>query len=318
VKSIHQVRATSSSIPTGKKSRGVINNASIAELLAIEAETAKQPLQKALRRASRRAFLWPDEAAQLFVEGRSLEDELAGVGPHLSRIIRHWIVNPPLIPDPPNLRADFLTLPQARSILANTPSWARRLKGDLQMHTEWSDGSGSIEQMAEAAAERGYEYIAITDHSKGLKIAGGIDEGKLLQQAAEIEHVNEMLAEKPLRLLAFAGLWDKWINQQPEAIESCSILTTTANSLLSVRMTGIRSCIETIRLPGLALIIPAPTDRFFAQEGMSHRHLRDCRASRNASLTATAPILPQRSKDACGWPLSDADVLPELAESERC
>jgi histidinol phosphatase-like PHP family hydrolase len=51
--------------------------------------------------------------------------------------------------------------------------------------------------MAEAAAERDYEYIAITDHSKGLKIAGGIDEAQLLQQAAEIEHVNEMLAEKP-------------------------------------------------------------------------------------------------------------------------
>jgi histidinol phosphatase-like PHP family hydrolase len=196
VKSIHQVWATRSPIPTGKQSRDVINNAGIAELLAIEAETAKQPLQKALRRASHRAFLWPEEAAQLIVEGRSLEDELAGVGPHLSRIIRHWIENPPLIPDPPNLRADFLTLPQARSILANTPSWGRRLKGDLQMHTEWSDGSGSIEQMAEAAVERGYEYIAITDHSKGLKIAGGIDEAQLLQQAAEIEHVNETLREK--------------------------------------------------------------------------------------------------------------------------
>ncbi len=42
------------------------------------------------------------------------------------------------------------------------------------MHTRWSDGSGTIAEMADAATGRSYEYIAITDHSKGLKIAGGI------------------------------------------------------------------------------------------------------------------------------------------------
>jgi len=50
------------------------------------------------------------------------------------------------------------------------------------MHTHWSDGSGSITEMARAGLERGYEYIAITDHSKGLKIAGGIDELALARQ----------------------------------------------------------------------------------------------------------------------------------------
>ena len=57
--------------------------------------------------------------------------------------------------------------------------------------------------MAEAAAGRGYEFIAITDHSKGLKIAGGIDEAQLLQQALEIENVNRMLADtsRPVHVL---------------------------------------------------------------------------------------------------------------------
>jgi len=58
------------------------------------------------------------------------------------------------------------------------------------MHTEWSDGSAGIRAMAEAAIARGYEYIAITDHSKGLSIANGIDEAKLKQQSAEIDAVN--------------------------------------------------------------------------------------------------------------------------------
>jgi len=58
------------------------------------------------------------------------------------------------------------------------------------MHTRWSDGSGSIREMAQAAESRGYEYIAITDHSKGLKIAGGIDEAALRKQADEIAAEN--------------------------------------------------------------------------------------------------------------------------------
>jgi histidinol phosphatase-like PHP family hydrolase len=61
------------------------------------------------------------------------------------------------------------------------------------MHTLWSDGSASIQEMAEAGEARGYEYIAVTDHSKGLKIAGGINEEQLEQQASEISAVNESL-----------------------------------------------------------------------------------------------------------------------------
>ena len=61
------------------------------------------------------------------------------------------------------------------------------------MHTLWSDGSASVQEMAEAAEVRGYEYIAITDHSKGLKIAGGINEEQLERQAEEIAGVNDLL-----------------------------------------------------------------------------------------------------------------------------
>ena len=91
-----------------KKLMDLLTNSDIAELLAIAADSAKQPLQKALRRASRKAFLWPEEAAQMVHEGRSLE-ELAGVGPSLSRIIGRWIQDPPDVPKPPEIRTGFLT-----------------------------------------------------------------------------------------------------------------------------------------------------------------------------------------------------------------
>ena len=58
------------------------------------------------------------------------------------------------------------------------------------MHTCWSDGSSTIAEMAEEAKKRSYEYIAITDHSKGLKIAGGMDELTLRKQASEITRFN--------------------------------------------------------------------------------------------------------------------------------
>ena len=63
--------------------------------------------------------------------------------------------------------------------------------GDLQMHTKWSDGSGSISDMAQEAQKMGYEYIAITDHSGNLRIAKGMDEKTILEQMKEIDKLND-------------------------------------------------------------------------------------------------------------------------------
>lgn len=65
------------------------------------------------------------------------------------------------------------------------------IKGDLHMHTTWSDGAHSIEEMAEAARARGYQYIAITDHSQYLKVANGLTAERLRLQRAEINRLNQ-------------------------------------------------------------------------------------------------------------------------------
>ena len=171
-----------------------ITNADLAELLALEAREAEGVLQRALKRAARAAFLWPLEAAKLHQEGRRLT-ELHGVGPRIEAMIIKWLEHPPLREgekDP--LREDFLTLSEARSIFASDPTWSGRCLGDLQMHTDWSDGAASVADMAAAALAQGHRYIAITDHSVGLKIAGGISEEQLLEQAAEIAEANASLA----------------------------------------------------------------------------------------------------------------------------
>jgi DNA polymerase (family 10) len=67
------------------------------------------------------------------------------------------------------------------------------IKGDLHVHTDWSDGHDSIEEMALAARDLGYQYITITDHSGGRGIAHGLDVERLRKQIAEIRTLNERL-----------------------------------------------------------------------------------------------------------------------------
>jgi DNA polymerase (family 10) len=65
------------------------------------------------------------------------------------------------------------------------------MRGDLQMHTTASDGKNSIEEMALAAKELGYEYISLTDHSKAVTVANGLDEKRTVEQIKKIRTANE-------------------------------------------------------------------------------------------------------------------------------
>jgi DNA polymerase (family 10) len=73
------------------------------------------------------------------------------------------------------------------------------IRGDLQMHTTWSDGSASLEDMAKGAKKRGYEYIAITDHSESVRVANGLSEDRFRRQWEEIKSLNDRLS--PFRIL---------------------------------------------------------------------------------------------------------------------
>jgi DNA polymerase (family 10) len=75
------------------------------------------------------------------------------------------------------------------------------LRGDLQMHSTWSDGANTIIELAQAALARGLDYILITDHSQSLGIAGGLSVEELRRQRGEIKAVNEQLGGQ-IRVLA--------------------------------------------------------------------------------------------------------------------
>lgn len=80
------------------------------------------------------------------------------------------------------------------------------LRGDLHMHTTATDGKATLREMVAAARERGLEYIAITDHSKRVTMARGLDETRLREQWAEIDRVNEELEEEGAKFKVLKGI----------------------------------------------------------------------------------------------------------------
>jgi histidinol phosphatase-like PHP family hydrolase len=92
-----------------------------------------------------------------------------------------------------SLRSHYLSRSQVTAALRNRRLRAVRredYRGDLQMHSVWSDGSQTLEEIIQTGIERGYHYSAITDHSYGLPIAGGVSMAKLFEQHREIDRLN--------------------------------------------------------------------------------------------------------------------------------
>lgn len=92
---------------------------------------------------------------------------------------------------PPELREGIGEITLARNAKLPRLIELKDLKGDLQTHSTWSDGSFTIEQMAQAAQARGLKYLGVTDHSQGLGIARGLTPERQRQQWKEIDELNK-------------------------------------------------------------------------------------------------------------------------------
>jgi histidinol phosphatase-like PHP family hydrolase len=163
-------------------------NTRLAEVLALASEDEEGHRARSLRRAAWSALSWDEEAGVLAEQGRLTD--LRAVGPWVAARIEALLEDPPEPVDPPPLRRGFLSLAEARRIVAGRPELREGFRGDLQMHTTYSDGRASLPEMVAAAEGHGHSYVAVTDHSKGLKIAHGMDEVGFARQDREIESLN--------------------------------------------------------------------------------------------------------------------------------
>lgn len=94
---------------------------------------------------------------------------------------------------PPELREDRGEIEAAREGRLPTLVELGDLRGDLQMHSTYTDGKNTIEEMARACEARGYEYFALTDHTKAVRVAGGLEAAEFRKQWREIERVQKTL-----------------------------------------------------------------------------------------------------------------------------
>jgi putative hydrolase len=167
--------------------------------------------------SQQKMFGYKRAAAAILSLDRPLTDLLApdgalpritGIGPGSTRVIRE-ILETGASPTVENaiersdrradiqrrrtLRRHVLSRAEVRRVLADArfdgPA-VEQYCGDLQMHSEWSDGSPTIDEIADACVDRGYQYAAVTDHSYGLTIAGGMSMAEAAAQRVAIECVN--------------------------------------------------------------------------------------------------------------------------------
>ncbi len=136
---------------------------------------------------------------------------------------------------PPELREDRGEIAAAANQALPALITLDDVRGDLQMHSTWSDGKTSIEEMLVACAERGYEYFALTDHSKALAMTGGLDAARVRQQWEEIDRVQARHPEiRLLKSLEVDILADGSLDLEDELLEKMDVVLVSVHSRMSL------------------------------------------------------------------------------------
>lgn len=145
-------------------------------------------------------------------------------------------------------------------------------RGDLQMHSEWSDGSDSIVALADAAIERGYQYIGISDHSHGLPIAGGISMDEVARQHREIDLLNGR-AKRGFRVVKGIEaniLPEGGIDLTSEEAAAFEIVLAAPHSKLRKAEDQTARMLATVRDPRIH-VLAHPRGRMYSRQGVLAR-----------------------------------------------
>ena len=109
------------------------------------------------------------------------------------------------------------------------------IRGDLQMHSTWSDGKASIEEMARACADRGYEYLAITDHSQAMAMVQGLTPERAREQWKELDRVRERVPEiEILRSAEVDILEDGALDMPDEILDDLDLVVISVHSYMDL------------------------------------------------------------------------------------
>ena len=140
------------------------------------------------------------------------------------------------------------------------------IKGDLHVHTKWSDGSHTLEAIIQGARKKGYQYIAVTDHTKGLGVAHGLDETRLAEEIRAIDEANKKLTGfKILKGTEVDIRSDGSLDLSDEALSGLDIVVASIHSGFKQSREQITGrVVSAIRNPCVS-IIAHPTGRLIGE-----------------------------------------------------
>jgi histidinol phosphatase-like PHP family hydrolase len=153
----------------------------------------------------------------------------------------------------------YLSAPQVAAALKNRRVRAVHrddYRGDLQMHSVWSDGTQTLADIIEAGIERGYEFCAVTDHSYGLPIAGGVPMDKLAEQHREIDALNRK-HKKRFRLLKGIEAnirGDGSIDMAPHELAQLEVVVAAPHSALRVAADQTPRMVAAVQARGIHIL----------------------------------------------------------------
>ncbi|MDR7073718.1 DNA polymerase/3'-5' exonuclease PolX [Fictibacillus barbaricus] len=140
------------------------------------------------------------------------------------------------------------------------------IKGDLHMHSTWSDGAFSIEEMAEEARGRGYQYMAITDHSQYLRVANGLTPERIRMQRKEIDRLNKQYNDfKILAGIEMDILPDGTLDYDDELLEELDFVIASIHSAFSQDQNKIMKRLTTALKHKKVALIAHPTGRLIGR-----------------------------------------------------
>jgi histidinol phosphatase-like PHP family hydrolase len=253
---------------------GMDMNGRIAAVLRDFAAIQKsKPSMWGYKRAAN-AILTLEEPIESFVQPDGTLRKIPNIGPSSTRVILEILqtgTSPTVeeaiahsgqssdIERRRDLRDNFLSRAQVLAALRNqklTGPTREQYHGDLQMHSTWSDGSQSLQDIIEAGIERGYSFCAVTDHSYGLPIAGGVSMANLAEQHREIARLNAEYGRQ-FRLLkgieANIGK-DGTVDMLPEEIALLEIVVAAPHSVLRVAADQTARMVKAVTTRGVHIL----------------------------------------------------------------
>jgi len=167
---------------------------------------------------------------------------------------------------PPELREDHGEIDAAASDRLPSLVEARDVRGDFHIHTTWSDGSDQLEDMAKAGAARGYQYLAICDHSRSLTVAHGMSVARLKQQMAKIRAINARAKRFRLLMGAEVDILSDGSMDYPDAVlaELDFVVGSIHSGFTQSEATLTHRLVQAMRHPSVTLIAH-PTGRLMGQ-----------------------------------------------------